>query len=444
MKNIKSPSIRKSGKSSSIRKSGKSSSIRKSGKSSSIRKSGKSSSIRKSDKSSSIRKSGKSSSIRKSGKSSSIRKSGKSGKFGKFGKLYNISRKTKKTTNSLNSPNKQNHETNSSTKSSTPPNKQNHTSHTTKKPVKSLKSLNDQNKKIYKNPIVHDLYKSVYIGTFTSAFNNFGDVVGYEFYKFLSQQPIKNVSLRKNIKSYICVGSILEHIKSNHTAMGVGFIKKHETINIRPEKILSVRGPLTRDILLKNNIKCPEKYGDPLILFPLYYNPSCKNQYDIGVIPHYIDYNNSNTDHLINHLSKKYSVKKINIRTGNNYKPFIEQIKASNYIISSSLHGVIMGIVYAKKTIYVRVSNKVIGGDFKFNDFFQSLDIQYPCNVYNKNNIEDADAYIDDLLKKPIPVDKNNLYKIGVDIITVCPFINKARKNQLIEYWCSYTKRNFE
>lgn len=159
--------------------------------------------------------------------------------------------------------------------------------------------------------------------------------------------------------------------------MGVGFIKQYEKINIKPQKILSVRGPRTRDILLKNNISCPETYGDPLILFPLYYNPPSENRYDIGVLPHYIDYDNSNTNHLINQLSKKYRVTKIDIRVGNNYEPFIQQIKESDSIISSSLHGVIMGVVYGKKTFYVSFSNKVSGGDFKFNDFFDSLDIKY-------------------------------------------------------------------
>ena len=67
----------------------------------------------------------------------------------------------------------------------------------------------------------------------------------------------------------------------------------------------------------------------------------------------------------------------ININTGEDYKTFIEDIKSCEYIISSSLHGIIMGIIYFKKVLYMKFSDKVIGGMFKFNDFFSSLEIKY-------------------------------------------------------------------
>ena len=71
-----------------------------------------------------------------------------------------------------------------------------------------------------------------------------------------------------------------------------------------------------------------------------------------------------------------YVVKYIDIQVGDDYEKLINNINTCKYIISSSLHGVIMGIIYKRKTIYIQFSNKVIGGDFKFNDFFKSINIQ--------------------------------------------------------------------
>ena len=71
----------------------------------------------------------------------------------------------------------------------------------------------------------------------------------------------------------------------NTIIYGSGAITSNPDIKGRPVKVLSVRGPLTRDVLIKNGIDCPAVYGDPALLLPLVYKPQIKNNERIGIIP---------------------------------------------------------------------------------------------------------------------------------------------------------------
>jgi pyruvyltransferase len=219
-------------------------------------------------------------------------------------------------------------------------------------------------------------------------------------------------------------GSVLHFSTSESIIFGSGFISEKSNIGIgKPNRIIAVRGPLTRDKLIKMKIECPKIYGDPLILFPLLYNPSITGKIGtIGIIPHFIDINTDTLKELVNNLNNcGYTVKIIDICVGTKYKPFIDSIMECETIISSSLHGMIMGIVYRKPTILVQFSKKVIGDLFKFNDFFGSLNLKYTVkNVYNIS-----------LLENIIPVNYTSLKELGDKLIDSAPFIEEERKLKL-------------
>lgn len=253
--------------------------------------------------------------------------------------------------------------------------------------------------------------------------NNFGDSINSIFIDFLAD---KQYIYKKtpDVLHYMVTGSVLHFSNSNSIIFGSGFISEKSGLGSgKPNKVIAVRGPLTRDKFIKMNIECPEIYGDPLILFPLLYNPSIKAQpRTIGIIPHFIDLNTDTLKNLVNNLKNNgFAVKVIDIRVGTKYKPFIDAIMECETIISSSLHGMIMGIVYRKSTILVQFSKKVIGDLFKFNDFFGSLNIEYSVkNIYDIN-----------LLKNTILVDYTRLKEVGDTLIDSAPFIEEERKVKL-------------
>jgi pyruvyltransferase len=249
---------------------------------------------------------------------------------------------------------------------------------------------------------------------------------------------INNTEIANETPHYLTVGSIMTQCTDKSIIWGSGFIaqdssmgtfstfKKKNTSVCQPLKIVAVRGLLTHQKLIDMKIKLSDNicYGDPIILFPLIMQPTLiLKRYDIGIIPHYIDQNNSNLYQLTIKLTKKYKVNLINILTGSNedkVQNFVNEISACDTIISSSLHGIIMGIIYDKKTIFVNFSDKLTGHNFKFLDFFSSINVNYEIP-----KIDD-----DDLLNKYINYDKENITKLSIDLIESCPFLDLQQKSK--------------
>ena len=294
--------------------------------------------------------------------------------------------------------------------------------------VKNYLNMADQNRENILN-----------IRTFDSK--NFGDGVNNTFWSYITQNKINN---NKSKLHYITTGSIMCHVENNSIIFGTGFISSDSDIGgdnyeVRsnkkyaiPEKVIAVRGPLTRKKLLDFKIYCPENYGDPLILMPCLYDTYNRVENNtIGIIPHCIDKNNKNYNLLKTNLEKDgYNVKFIDIEVGNNYKKLIDSVNNCKYIISSSLHGVMMGIVYKKQTIFIEFGDSVIGGDFKFQDFFKSINVNY-------KNINKYDTIV---LNNTINVDYDYLQKVGTKLISLIPFINDKRKEFLINKYSLFYK----
>tara|TARA_B100001063_G_scaffold247257_1_gene291828 strand:- start:7412 stop:8281 length:870 start_codon:yes stop_codon:yes gene_type:complete len=282
------------------------------------------------------------------------------------------------------------------------------------------------------------------INLYTVKAKNFGDGVNKLFWENLTQDTIYNNNSELH---YITTGSIMCLANNKSIIFGTGFISNdgdlgggnwYSNSNIKyktPHKIIAVRGPLSRKKMLDFNIECPENYGDPLILMPCL-NSNYTNIEDniIGIIPHFIDKNNKNYILLKTNLEKKgYIVKFIDIEVGSNHNKLIKEINKCKYIISSSLHGVMMGIVYKKKTIFIEFSDKVIGNGFKFQDFFKSVNITY-------KNINTYDIGI---LDNIIKVDYDYLIKTGINLISLIPFISSERKTELTNKYKNFYKSEF-
>jgi pyruvyltransferase len=277
------------------------------------------------------------------------------------------------------------------------------------------------------------------VNIFTINTKNFGDGVNKRFWMELSK---KKIAFNKIKNHYLTTGSIMCLATNKSIIFGTGFISENADLGggnfksnnnklcYKPNNIISVRGPLTRNKLINFGLNCPENYGDPLILLPCIYNKqSIVNKNIVGIIPHYIDKKDNNLKLLIENLKLSgYDVIIIDIEISDKYELLIDNINKCKYIISSSLHGVIMGLIYKKKTIYLQFSNKVIGNGFKFNDFFYSLNIDYSHKQIYKNNI----------LDNIININYENLVILGTKMIELIPFIDIDRKKELTNQYITF------
>jgi hypothetical protein len=196
----------------------------------------------------------------------------------------------------------------------------------------------------------------------TGTSGNFGDILTPEIFKHFNI-PISYVSDHNKDFDALCVGSIIKFAKPGTIVLGSGLMSNKNPVCIAAEYRF-VRGPITRNKILSAGGYCPEIYGDPGLLCPLFCNESYK-EFDIGIIPHAIHYNR---------VKQQYPNKNIiNLNTTDIYKT-IKEITKCKKIISGSLHGIIVANAYNIPAAWVNLGN-IKGDGTKFLDYFSSIGI---------------------------------------------------------------------
>lgn len=202
--------------------------------------------------------------------------------------------------------------------------------------------------------------------------NNFGDILNPLVASYISGKKILHVNPDYYTKDYIsAIGSICGRARENTTIWGSGFISKDSTFKSKPKEIKALRGPKSRQLAMKQGVKAPEIYGDPALLIPRFYNPNKEKKFKIGLVPHYVDYN----EPFFRQCNKREDVKLINLINPNPLE-VIDEILECEIILSTSLHGLIIADAYGIKSKWVKVSDKLVGGEFKFLDYYESLTVK--------------------------------------------------------------------
>ncbi len=232
---------------------------------------------------------------------------------------------------------------------------------------------------------------------------NFGDDLSPDIVQYLLGQKIETVKKHEIGKSkrfekfFFSLGSIFHFVQNGDVVWGTGVnIVRKNPKTLKKVDIRAIRGPLSRDFILKNyDIDCPAIFGDPALLLPELFpdlRPAPIRKYVI--IPHGgdIDFFRSYENVVLPTL---------------HWKTVLEMILGSEMVISSGLHGIILAEAFGVPARWLR--NEALPsyhneGVFKYNDYFLSTE----------RSPDDWAESIEDALKiggkEPITVNFNSLY----------------------------------
>ncbi len=96
----------------------------------------------------------------------------------------------------------------------------------------------------------------------------------------------------------------------------------------------------------------------------------------MGIIPHYVDKNNP----LLDRFRDTEDIIVLDVQDYGSFNSFINKICSCQFIASSSLHGLIISDAYGIPNVWVQFSKNIIGGRFKFEDYF--LSVQRPLHNF--------------------------------------------------------------
>lgn len=202
---------------------------------------------------------------------------------------------------------------------------------------------------------------------------NFGDILTPYILDYF--QVAYNMVSKPEEGNAMCIGSIIHKATDNMIVLGSGCMHSKHHLNPNADYRF-VRGPLTRQRVIDCGGTCPNVYGDPALLLPLFCDES-KKEYDVGIVPHYVDYDE---------ITEKYPNYKIINLSNNDPIAVAKEITKCRSIISTSLHGIIAAHAYGIPAAWLLHSNKLKGNNIKFRDYFASVNVE----TYIAKRIDDV------------------------------------------------------
>ena len=239
--------------------------------------------------------------------------------------------------------------------------------------------------------------------------NNFGDAINYQLFTQLYGQRVKRNRYYR--ADYAAIGSILgkffydparsrlsrQNLKksifsycygqSPVTVLGSGLIEDLSAIAdklvlSRTLDIRALRGAKTLAVM--QNVMSDELnqvvLGDPgLLVNRLFDGAKIKKRFRLGIIPHYADFDSP----LLHSYRDDSDVALIDIKGP--AQEFMKVVNECELIASSSLHGLVVADSFGVPAVWIRLSDAITGGDYKFLDYFSSLGIERSCNDLRKD-----------------------------------------------------------
>jgi len=158
----------------------------------------------------------------------------------------------------------------------------------------------------------------------------------------------------------------------------------------------AVRGTLTRGCIVGGADS--SSLGDPGLLASRYWDgrPRPEKKYSVGIIPHFVDATSPAVKQLLNikgaHLIDVFSP----------VDEVLEQVQQCHYILSSSMHGLIVSDAFNVPNRRIVFSSKV-KSNMKFADYYSAFGLQEPTSlVLGEHYPHDPELLVGDYSTKQV------------------------------------------
>lgn len=209
--------------------------------------------------------------------------------------------------------------------------------------------------------------------TYFTAIPNVGDLISPYIVTRLSGRPIYKAETAK-FPHLRAVGSVIGSATCQSYIWGSGSIDgilPKQTLDIN--KIFALRGKKTLEMLqTRYPLDSDLPLGDPALLMPLMYTPIEEKLYSVGIIPHFSDL--EIVDEIIEQIGEDICMLDVRMQP----EHFISRLLRCERIISSSLHGLILADAYKIPNVWVSFSNLLLGGTWKFEDYYSMTTNEKP------------------------------------------------------------------
>lgn len=240
---------------------------------------------------------------------------------------------------------------------------------------------------------------------------NFGDWLSPVLVAAVAGKPVTYSALDKC--DLVGIGSILHRLKNHFWThrvhvWGSGLIEQRPPFR-SPHIFHAVRGKSTAAAIKNQNIKA---MGDPGLLSDMLLPERRRDKrFRIGIVPHYVDQRNP----AIVEFTKQAGVTFIDIFCET--LDFIEQVDRCEFILSSSLHGLIIADALGIPNGWIKLSDNVRGNDFKFSDYYSVFGLEkiVPLPFTAKSTPIEVEGWCS-AYKRP------GLEKIKTDLYACFPF----------------------
>jgi hypothetical protein len=203
---------------------------------------------------------------------------------------------------------------------------------------------------------------------------NFGDWLSPALCELLSSRSVEHA--RPNDCDLVAVGSILHRVKHRWFnrrvhVWGTGFMEELSPIK-SSHRYQAVRGWRTAQQLRGVEIKT---VGDPGLLVDLLLPEfaTVAKTAPLGVIPHYKDREDARVTALASQIPGA-----VVLDVFSEPLEFLRRAAACEFILSSSLHGLIVADSFGIPNFWISLSDSVRGSGFKFADYYSVFGIENP------------------------------------------------------------------